>query len=137
MEFVRDNILLIAVAVTSGLMLVWPSIMRLISGAQEVNTFQATQLINQRDALVLDVREQSEFDRGHIPNSKHIPLGALEKRLNEIKKHKGKPVVVNCRSGNRSLGACGVLKKLGFEEVYVLRGGMLAWEQANLPVEKK
>ncbi|MBI2313127.1 MAG: rhodanese-like domain-containing protein [Betaproteobacteria bacterium] len=118
-------------------MLIWPLIARRFGDVTEVDTVGAVQLINRRDAVVLDVREQHEYAAGHIPGSKHIPLGALPNRLREVEKHKDRPVLVICRSGNRSTGACGLLKKHGFGEVRALKGGIQAWEQANLPVERK
>jgi rhodanese-related sulfurtransferase len=93
-------------------------------------------LFNHEDALVLDVREQSEWSDGHIAKAKHIPLGQLKNRLADLEKHKGKPIIAVCRSGNRSNHACGVLKKAGFENLHNLAGGMQAWEQAGLPREK-
>lgn len=138
MKFVQENILLILTALASGVMLIWPAISRRFGGgAGEVGTVEAVQLINHRDALVLDVREDSEFAAGHIPSSKHIPVGKIGERLKELEKYKGKPIVVICRSGNRSAGASSVLKNNGFTEVRNLKGGMLAWEQANLPVQRK
>ena len=136
MQFVQNNLMLIAVALLSAGMLVWPRIGRRISGVKEVETLEATQLINHRDAVILDVREDKEFVTGRLPNAKHIPLGQLVARLKDVEKFKKKPIVVNCRSGARSATACGILRKNGFEEVYNLKGGINAWQQANMPVEK-
>ena len=136
MQFVQNNLMLIAVALLSAGMLVWPMIGRRISGVKEVETLEATQLINHRDAVILDVREDKEFVTGHLPNAKHIPLGQLAARLKDVEKFKKKPIIVNCRSGARSATACGILRKNGFEEVYNLKGGINAWQQANMPVEK-
>jgi rhodanese-related sulfurtransferase len=133
-EFVKENFLLIGVAVASGLMLLWPLISR--KGGQQLDSAEAVMKINREDAVVIDVREDAEVAKGRIPNAKHIPLGQLSSRLTELQKHKGKPIIVACRSGHRSAGACGILTKNGFENVYNLSGGMIAWEQANLPVEK-
>jgi rhodanese-related sulfurtransferase len=133
-EFVKENFLLIGVAVASGLMLLWPLISR--KGGQQLDSAEAVMKINREDAVVIDVREDAEVAKGRIPNAKHIPLGQLSSRLAELEKHKGKPIIVACRSGHRSAGACGILTKNGFENVYNLSGGMIAWEQANLPVEK-
>jgi rhodanese-related sulfurtransferase len=85
---------------------------------------------------MLDVREPGEFNSGHAPNAKNVPLGQLDKRLGEIEKFKSKPVVVTCQTGSRSHAATSALKKAGFGEVVVLSGGFGAWQQANLPVEK-
>jgi rhodanese-related sulfurtransferase len=136
-HFVTENIWLVLTLVGAGYMLVWPPLSRKLAGIKEVGPAEATQLINHQNAVVLDVREEGEFQAGRIPRAKHIPLGALGKRLSELDKHKGRPVVVSCRSGARSSRACGVLRKNGFEQVYNLAGGVIAWEQANMPLEKK
>jgi rhodanese-related sulfurtransferase len=135
MQFLNDNWMLASLALASGSMLVWSFIGSKLSGIDEADTLKATRLYND-DALVLDVREDKEFAAGHIPKAKHIPLGQLSSRLNELDKFKGKPVLVTCRSGQRSARACGMLKKAGFETVYNQAGGIIAWERANLPVTK-
>jgi rhodanese-related sulfurtransferase len=137
LEFVQNNIWLFLVAVVSGGMLVWPLIAKHMTGAREVGPVEAVQLINRKDALVLDVREPGEFGAGHIVGARNIPLGALEKRTSELEKFRSRPVLVACGTGTRSQAAFGGLKKLGFSDVYVLSGGMHAWQQASLPVEKK
>ena len=136
MQFIQDNWMLVALAVVSGAMLVWSFIGARLSGVEQADTLKATRLYND-DALVLDVREDKEYAEGHIPKAKHIPLGQLAGRLNELDKFKNKPVLVTCRSGQRSARACGMLKKAGFETVYNQAGGIIAWERANLPVSKK
>jgi rhodanese-related sulfurtransferase len=135
-EFVSENIWLVLAAVVSGGYVIWPFISRSTSGLREIGAMEAVQMINRKDAVVLDVREQGEFDSGHIAGSRHIPVGALEKSADNLKKSASKPVVVVCASGARSRGACATLKKLGFEDVYLLAGGLGAWRQASLPVEK-
>ncbi|MDP3585878.1 MAG: rhodanese-like domain-containing protein [Thiobacillus sp.] len=136
MQFLQDNWMLVALAVVSGAMLVWSFVGARLSGVEQADTLKATRLYND-DALVLDVREDKEYAEGHIPKAKHIPLGQLAGRLNELDKFKNKPVLVTCRSGQRSARACGMLKKAGFETVYNQAGGIIAWERANLPVSKK
>ena len=135
-QFLQDNWMLVALALISGVMLAWSFVGGSLSGVEQADTLKATRLFND-DALVLDVREDKEYAAGHIPKAKHIPLGQLQSRLNEFDKHKNKPVLVTCRSGNRSAHACRILKKAGFETVYNQAGGILAWERANLPVTKK
>lgn len=98
---------------------------------------EAIQLINHKDALVVDVRTDKEHLQGHVMNSLHIPLGVLENRITELQPYKSSSIVMVCRSGARSGQAASKLKKLGFEGVHNLGGGMLAWERANLPVTTK
>lgn len=107
-----------------------------IGGYRELPPLEAVQLMNHEEALVVDVREESEFKQGHIHDAVHIPLSALNSRAGELEKHKASAVIVGCRSGARSARACGMLRKQGFEQVYNLRGGMLAWENANLPINR-
>ena len=134
-QFLTQNWMLVAVTAVSGAMLVWSFIGSKLSGIDEADTLKATRLYND-DALILDVREDKEFSAGHIPKARHIPLGQLAGRLQELEKFKAKPILVTCRSGQRSARACGMLKKAGFETVYNQAGGIIAWERANLPVAK-
>lgn len=136
MQFLQDNWMLVALAVVSGVMLLWSFVGARLSGIEQADPLQATRLFND-DALVLDVREDKEYAAGHIPRAKHIPLGQLAGRIKEIESHKDKPVLVTCRSGNRSAHACRILKKAGFTKVFNQAGGIIAWERANLPVTKK
>ena len=134
--FLQNNIFLVLVCVVSGIMLIWPMIQKALSGSKEVSVQQAVQLINRRDAVVVDVREASEFAAGHLPNARHIPVGEIDKRLKELDKFKQRPVVVVCQTGSRSATACGRLRKGGFPEVFNLKGGILGWQQASMPIEK-
>ncbi|WP_124949008.1 rhodanese-like domain-containing protein [Sulfuriferula thiophila] len=136
MEFVQHNIWLIVLAAFSGFMLIFPNLRGKISGTEEVDTTGAVQLINHDNAIVLDVREANEFSSGHIADAKHIPVGQLANNLKPLEKYKDQAIVVNCRSGARSASACSILRKNGFTKVYNLKGGILAWQQANLPTVK-
>lgn len=136
MEFVQKNIIWVLAAVVSGLMFILPSITKRFSKVREVGVTEAVQLINRQDAVILDVREQGEFRSGHIPNARSIPLGDLGARAKDLEKFKSKPVLAVCASGNRSANALKELQKAGIEQVYSLAGGMQAWQQASMPVEK-
>lgn len=131
-----NNIALVALFLASGVMLVWPELSKLAGGGAEVGTLEATRLMNQGGSLVLDVRESAEFAAGHLPRARHIPMGELAKRLDEIRKFQEKPVLVSCRAGRNSGAAVRLLKGAGFTDVRQLRGGLAAWGQAGLPVEK-
>jgi rhodanese-related sulfurtransferase len=135
-QFITSNILPISIAVFSGIMLLWSLFGNRFRGIKEVNSAAALQLINHKNAVVLDVRESSEYDAGHVLNSKLLPLGKLKERMGELEKYKNQPIVVVCRSGNRSGTACFILGKQGFSQVYNLAGGVQAWQKSNLPLEK-
>jgi rhodanese-related sulfurtransferase len=133
-EFVRNNLLLFAVAFVSGAMLLWP-LFRRSAGGPWVNTAEATHLINREDALVVDVREPGEYAAGHILGAKSVPLSRLDD--GDLAKRKERPVIVYCDTGERASKAIAGLKKQGFARVVNLTGGIKAWQQAGLPIEKK
>ena len=133
MDFVRNNLLLFVVAFVSGAMLLWP-LFRRSAGGPWVNTAEATHLINREDALVVDVRDPGEYGAGHILGAKNVPLSRLNDA--EVAKRKDRPVIVYCEGGERSSKALAALKKQGFTRVVNLTGGLRAWQQAGLPVEK-
>ncbi len=134
LEFLKQNMLLLALIASSGLMLMWPLLRR--SGAKSVSASEATLLINREDALIVDVRSVAEFSAGHIPGAINIPAEKLTDRVDDLSKHKARPIIVACQSGVRTSGACSKLKKVGFERLYELSGGLGAWQQAGLPLKK-
>jgi rhodanese-related sulfurtransferase len=135
-QFIHNNIWLFMIAVISGLMLLWSFVGNRLRGIREADSAAALQLINHKEAIVLDVREADEFKSGRLLNAKHIPLGKLRDRIGELERYREKPIVVVCRSGNRSATACSLLGREGFAQVYNLSGGMMAWQKAGLPVER-
>lgn len=135
-QFLWDNILLVGLLLVSGGMLIWPLIGSLVSGARQLGTLEATRIMNTGNALVLDVREPSEFASGRIPKSKNVPLAELAKRSDEIARFKEKPVIVACATGSRTTSALKVLKGAGFSDLYALKGGIASWREATLPIEK-
>lgn len=136
MQFIINNLLPISIAVLSGSMLLWSFFGNRIRGIKEVNCVAALQLINHKNALVLDVRDDGEYQAGHILNATSIPFIKFKQRIGELEKHKERSIVVICHSGNRSAAACAMLGKLGFTQAYHLAGGVAAWQKANLPLQK-
>ena len=130
------NLILLGTVLVSGGMLLWPVISRLMRPGHEVDPIQAVQLINRRDAVVIDVRGAADYKSGHITNARHIPEGEIEARAKDLDKIKSKPIIVSCARGHRSVGVVNRLRKAGFDEVVALRGGIAAWQQANMPLEK-
>jgi rhodanese-related sulfurtransferase len=107
-----------------------------LRGFTEISAAEAVQLINHQGATMLDVREDKEIKEGYILDAIHIPLGKLAGRLDELEELKSKPLVISCRSGHRSATACAQLRKQGFETLYNLKGGVMAWQSAGLPLQK-
>lgn len=118
-------------------LLIGGTLSRRIKGIREVGPPEAVKLINQEHAVVVDVREQNEFREGHIVDAIHIPLGSLQQRMGELEKHKDAPIIIGCRSGNRSSIAAGQLRKAGYENIHNLRGGVMAWQSAGLPLTRE
>jgi rhodanese-related sulfurtransferase len=134
MDFLINNWALFAVAFVSGALLLWPLVRGGAAGG--LSTSNAVQLINREKAVVVDVSETEEFAAGHIGGARNVPLNQLEERLPETVKNKALPVLLVCPNGMRANRALGIAKKLGYEKAQVLAGGLKAWKDANLPVEK-
>ncbi|MGD9942655.1 MAG: rhodanese-like domain-containing protein [Burkholderiaceae bacterium] len=133
MSFVTENIILISIAVVSGGLLLWPLLTR-GAGGPLLDTLAATRLINDSQAVVVDVRPAADFAGGHLPNARNLPLAEFDKRSSELPA--GKPVLLYCASGNSAGKAAGALRKAGRGEVFMLAGGLQAWRQAGLPLVK-
>jgi rhodanese-related sulfurtransferase len=101
---------------------------------EEVDANGAISLMDEKDLIVLDVRETKERKAGHIANDVHIPLSKVKNKLDTLDNNK--KVLVYCRSGSRSSHIAGLLTRNNFEQVYNLKGGMQGWLKANLPIKK-
>lgn len=135
-QFIINNwYLFVALGVICFLLAAGP-ISQQMYGIKNTNSAQAVILLNRENAVVVDVCEPKEFSAGHVPNAINLPLSSLKDRLHDLDKYKNKPVIVSCRSGNRSMKGAVLLRKHGFPTVYNLAGGLLGWERDNLPVEK-
>ncbi|MCU0932079.1 MAG: rhodanese-like domain-containing protein [Serpentinimonas sp.] len=135
MQFLIDNFVLILIALTSGGLLLWPMVTQ-GGGAAGVQPTDAVQLINREKAVVVDVSSAEEYASGHVLGAKHVPLDKLEDQLPRTVKNKALPLILVCPSGIRSRRGVAVAKKLGYERVLTLTGGLAAWRAASLPTEK-
>ena len=134
MQFVIDNWMLLSVALASGAMLVWPTVRGASAGG--LTPAAAVLLMNRSRAVVVDVSEPDEYAKAHIGGARNVPLGQLEQRLPEVVKNKALPVILVCPTGARANRAVATAKKLGYEQVEALSGGLDAWKEANLPLQK-
>ena len=134
MAFLLENWLLILVALTSGALLAWPSVSRR-GGSGAVSAAEAVQLINREKAVLIDVSEPAEYASGHAAGARSVPLGSIESSKN-LPTNKALPLVVLCPNGAKASRAVSMLRKLGFQDVRSLGGGLSAWREANLPIEK-
>jgi rhodanese-related sulfurtransferase len=135
LEFVTNHLPLVLTFIGLAAALAWNLFFDPVAKTA-VTPLQATPLINHEDAVVLDVRSIAEYNKGHIVNAINIPLNGLSKQLQQLEKYKDRPIIVACRSGSRSGMAVKMLLKKGFQNVHNLKGGMMAWESAGLPVKR-
>ena len=96
------NMMLFGGALATGAMLLWPLLVKPFRAGREVSVFEAVQLINRQDAVVVDVRDTGEFESGHVASAKHVPELQVSERLKDLEKFKSLPIIVICRSGMRS-----------------------------------
>lgn len=105
-------------------------------GGRSVSAQQLVDLVNRENALVLDVRDRKEYEAGHIVHAVNIPFSSLNGRLDELKKHKERAIVIACKMGQHSGTAGTLLRKNGFQNVVRLTGGLAEWRNQSLPVVK-
>ena len=117
--------------------LLWVLWQGLGRGLTKLSPMDATQLINREDAVVVDVRPDGEFNQGHIVNALNIPQKSIQEQLTKLNKYRNRPIIMACRNGQAASSVGSTLRKNGFEQVYNLAGGLVAWEGANLPLVKK
>jgi len=133
-NFILDNWYLIFLALVSGALLLWPMLKGVGSGG--VSAAQAVQLMNREKAVIIDVCEPQEYAAAHVGGAKNVPLAELKDRLPQVVKNKAVPVILVCAKGARAARAAAVARSLGYERAQPLAGGLAAWREASLPVEK-
>ena len=106
-----------------------------VDSIDSISPKEASIMVSEKKAVIVDVREDSEWSEQHIPGAIHIPLAQLTEHLSELKQYKDSPVITQCRSGGRSGKAVDVLKLAGFSKVYNMEGGIIAWDNAGLKTQ--
>jgi rhodanese-related sulfurtransferase len=128
------NLALIAILLVSGGLLAWPALRR---GRGGLSAAEATQLINRRNAVVIDLRAPSDFAAGHLPSARQVAAGEIGAKIAQVAKNKSTPVLLVCQNGQQSQKAAREVEAAGYAEVHVLEGGVAAWQQAGMPVVKQ
>ncbi len=127
----QNNLFILAVALISGAMLAWPLISKGRTGSA-LSPEDTVRMLNQKQAVLVDVRPAEAYQTGHIAQARSLPLAELEQKAAALPKNK--PLVVVCENGRGdSSKAVAKLKTLGHTEVFALDGGQLAWIKAGLP----
>ena len=136
LAFASRHIFYVIALVGITLALGYTEIARLFRPFKALRPAQLTALINRENALVVDFSAINDFEKGHIPGSKNVVFSQFDPDNKVLANAKALPVVAVCRNGQASEGAAKRLKAAGFEQVYWLDGGILAWQQADLPLAK-
>ena len=136
MEFLQQNLIWVVLAAASGTWLL-VEIIRQHGNKTLLTPVEATILINREDAVTVDVRTQGDFEKGHLPNARHLPLADLERRGTELEKFRTRPLILYCNRGVTATKGIAILKKAGFEKLYNLQGGLYEWEKAGYPITRK
>lgn len=136
-EFAQDNFFLSGIWLALIILILYTYVAGALSPVKELNTHEATLKINKEDAVLLDIRKQEEFKKGHIVGARQIKSSELESNdFSKLEKHKSQPIIVVCAMGMSAKKTASALLKAGFTEASVLQGGMSAWTSANLPTTK-
>jgi rhodanese-related sulfurtransferase len=129
----QNNLLILAIAVLAGIMLLIPSFFKGRAG-RAVSSSEAVQMVNQKDAILIDLRSADQFKAGAIAQSRNIPAADLDAKAGTLPKDK--PVILVCDTGRSAPRSVAVLRKHGITEAYTLQGGIQGWLQSSLPVKK-
>jgi rhodanese-related sulfurtransferase len=136
-EFVTNHYILSGLFVALLVALIYTSVASQLSNLKELSTHEATLLMNKEDAYILDIRAVGDFKKGHILGSNQIKAEFITKGdFATLEKVKDKPIIIVCAMGMTSKRTATQMLKAGFEKVTILKGGINAWQGANLPINK-
>lgn len=135
-QFVSNHWELSLLFVALVIALLVTQVMVLLRKYKELTPAGLTQLINRDNPLLIDLSAIADFEKMHVPGAKHVAMSQFDPEHKDLVKARELPVVVMDKDGRTSDGAAQRLIKAGFTRVYTLAGGVLAWQQAQLPVAK-
>ena len=134
-EFITNHYMLAFSLVCVIFLLIQDLISNSFNKYENISPLIAVTKMNGEDIVVVDVRDPQEFQKSHIENAINLPLSSLQDKLTSLEKYKKQTLLVNCQTGARSVSACKMLTKAGFENVYNLLGGIQSWEDYKLPIK--
>jgi len=136
-EFAGNNLLMVGGFVAVLGFLIWTEVMRKVQGLTELSPAQAVPWMNDPNTVIVDISSVADFNKGHIVNARNLQASRLSNPDDEIKKLKDNKLLVVCNSGQAAIAAAGSLKKMGADQVAVLKGGMSQWRGDQFPVTTK
>ncbi|MDU0810778.1 MAG: rhodanese-like domain-containing protein [Burkholderia sp.] len=139
MKFFMDykNLALLVIMIVSGSLLAVRQLTLYRRSRNTLSSIEATQLINCRNAVIIDVRSLADFEIGHLPFSKQINISEIREKITQIVKNKGASVLIVCQNGKQSQKVAHIATEAGYTEVYVLDGGIVSWQQSGMPIIRK
>jgi len=137
MDFIANNLFLVALLLILLAAIIITEAKKLSKKYKDLTPAEVVQLINRNDAIMLDVREAKELSGDGIRNAKQIAFSTLSTQGAQLAKFKDQPVITFCTNGFKAPQASRWLCQQGFTQVYCLKGGIMAWKQANMPVVKR
>ena len=135
-EFITNHWMLFVALVVVTYLLIQELLDNVFKRFKAISPLMAVAQMNNSETFILDVSEPQEYRKGHIEDATNIPMAKLENKLGTLEKNKNMPMIVTCQTGARSAPACKKLYKLGFHNVINLIGGMQAWEDQKLPINR-
>lgn len=135
-QFAQSNLLLSSAWLVVAVFLSITQFKQMASAPKAVSSQGLTNMVNREKGVVVDIRAQADFNKGHIHGAINIPLSKVKDSIKDLEKYKNTPIIMVCANGISVAGACNTLKKSGMEQVFKLAGGMSSWVGDNLPVVK-
>lgn len=138
LEFIANHPYLISLWLALAVLLAWNLFSASLGGVKGLTAAEATRMLNHEDALLVDIRRKSEYDKGHILGARHYPAAEIGDQIEKLRKQAGdRPVILCCANGMESQKIGRQLQAAGLERVYLIKGGVPAWQQANLPLTRE
>lgn len=136
MQFISHHWVLVLFAVLAFIWVIVEEARKQAGGSASINPQETIYKMNHEEATVLDIRDAALFAAGHITGAVSIPKKEIEADVKKLDKYRTKPLVIVCRSGRTAVDVINLLKKNNFDKLYLLSGGMEAWNSAGLPLVK-
>lgn len=136
LAFAARHPVLISIFIAILMLIIIGEFRRKAGSAKSLSSVALTQLINDDNCVVVDVRPSAEYKQGHIVGAKSLLFSEVQEKGDRLSKDKDVPLVVYCRNGTQSPTAANQLKALGYTQVHTLSGGLMTWEADNMPLEK-
>ncbi|MCW8329595.1 rhodanese-like domain-containing protein [Photobacterium sp. SDRW27] len=134
-DFVTSNPMLSLAWVGLAVALIASLVKQKAAGYKVVTPNEATVMVNREDGVFIDIRSRDEYRQGHIAGALHIlPSQIKDQNITELEKHKTAPIIVVCKTGQTAQESANLLHKAGFENVNLLKDGLISWNEANMPL---